>query len=32
VCRAIIGEMDEDHDAQVDLSQIRAPPLKAVTH
>ena len=30
--RAIIGEVDEDHDSQVDLSQIRAPPLKPVTH
>ena len=29
---ALIGEMDEDRDAQLDLTQIKAPPLKPVVH
>lgn len=29
---AVIGEIDEELDAQLDLDAVRAPPLKAVTH
>ncbi|XP_014213835.1 U6 snRNA-associated Sm-like protein LSm8 [Copidosoma floridanum] len=29
---AIIGELDDDLDARVDLSVIRAEPLSSVTH
>lgn len=29
---AVVGELDEDLDSQVDLSAIRAAPLKSVTH
>jgi hypothetical protein len=32
LCRAVIGELDEDLDSQIDLTQIKAPPLKPVTH
>lgn len=32
LCSAVIGEMDEEHDSQVDLTKIKAPPLKPVTH
>lgn len=31
-CRAIIGELDEEADADVDFDKIRAPPMKEVTH
>lgn len=31
-CSAVIGELDEEKDAQVDLTQVRAPPLKPVRH
>ena len=27
---AVVGELDEDLDANLDLSLIRAPPLKAI--
>lgn len=30
--RAVIGELDEDLDSNLDLSQIMAPPLKAIAH
>ncbi|KIY97943.1 U6 snRNA-associated Sm-like protein LSm8 [Monoraphidium neglectum] len=29
---AVVGQVDEEADAQLDLGSIRAPPLKAVTH
>ncbi|KAG7666695.1 hypothetical protein Ndes2526B_g04830 [Nannochloris sp. 'desiccata'] len=29
---AVIGELDEDLDSQIDLTQIKASPLKPVTH
>mmetsp|Transcript_16531 Transcript_16531/g.19815 ORF Transcript_16531/g.19815 Transcript_16531/m.19815 type:complete len:98 (-) Transcript_16531:49-342(-) len=29
---AIIGEMDEELDSQIDLSAVRAPPLKPISH
>mmetsp|Transcript_4688 Transcript_4688/g.13902 ORF Transcript_4688/g.13902 Transcript_4688/m.13902 type:complete len:97 (+) Transcript_4688:128-418(+) len=29
---AIIGELDQELDAQVDLSMVRAAPLKPVVH
>mmetsp|Transcript_15922 Transcript_15922/g.28282 ORF Transcript_15922/g.28282 Transcript_15922/m.28282 type:complete len:99 (+) Transcript_15922:313-609(+) len=29
---AVVGELDEELDSQVDLSAIRAAPLKPVTH
>jgi hypothetical protein len=30
VRRCLIGEMDEEQDAQIDLEAVRAPPLKPV--
>ena len=30
--RAVVGEVDEDRDAALDFAQLRAPPLKPVTH
>ena len=30
--RAVIGELDEELDSNLDLSQIMAPPLKAIVH
>jgi hypothetical protein len=32
VCSAVIGEVDDEKDAALDFSQIRAPPLKPLTH
>jgi hypothetical protein len=32
VCRAVIGELDEELDSNLDLSQIMAAPLKAINH
>lgn len=29
---AVIGEVDEDKDASIDLSEVRANPLKALMH
>mmetsp|Transcript_5164 Transcript_5164/g.7124 ORF Transcript_5164/g.7124 Transcript_5164/m.7124 type:complete len:95 (-) Transcript_5164:84-368(-) len=29
---ALIAEVDEDRDAQIDLTNLRAPPLKPITH
>ena len=29
---AVVGELDEDLDQQLNLSQIRAAPLKPVQH
>ncbi len=29
---AVVGEMDEDEDAKIDLSQVKAAPLKEVVH
>jgi hypothetical protein len=31
-CSAVVGELDDDLDQQLNLSQIRAAPLKAVQH
>ena len=30
--RAVIGELDEELDAELDLANMRAPPLKAIVH
>ena len=30
--RAVVGEVDEDLDKQIDLSIIRAEPLQQITH
>lgn len=32
ICRAVIGEVDDEKDASIDFSQVRAAPLKPVTH
>ena len=32
VYRSIIGELDEDLDAHIELSQLRGHPLKPVIH
>jgi hypothetical protein len=32
VCRAVVGEIDEEIDRSVDLSAIRAIPLSPVQH
>ena len=29
---AMIGEVDEEKDASIDLSQVRAAPLKPLSH
>ena len=29
---ALVGEVDEELDKQIDLSQIRAEPLQQITH
>ncbi|KAL4434612.1 hypothetical protein ABPG77_002735 [Micractinium sp. CCAP 211/92] len=29
---AVVGEVDDDKDAAIDFSQVRAAPLKPVTH
>ena len=29
---AVAGEMDEDEDAKIDLSRVKAAPLKEVVH
>mmetsp|Transcript_15741 Transcript_15741/g.26273 ORF Transcript_15741/g.26273 Transcript_15741/m.26273 type:complete len:95 (+) Transcript_15741:86-370(+) len=29
---AIVGEVDEDVDSRIDLSDVRAPPLKPLVH
>jgi hypothetical protein len=31
-CSAVVGELDEDLDANLDLSSIRAPPLKSISN
>ena len=31
-CRAIIGEVDEEKDAEVDWSRVQAVPLKPLMH
>lgn len=31
-CRSIVGELDEELDANLDLSKLRAHPLKPVIH
>lgn len=31
-CRAVVGEVDEDVDQGLDLSAIRAAPVKPVQH
>ena len=30
--RAVIGEFDDNLDAKIDLSSVRATPLKSVMH
>lgn len=30
--RAVIGELDDESDSQIDFSAVHAPPLKAITH
>lgn len=30
--RAIVGELDDEMDARIDLSTIRAEPLSSVAH
>ena len=30
--RAVVGELDEDLDAQIDMSALRAAPLQPVAH
>mmetsp|Transcript_10081 Transcript_10081/g.19000 ORF Transcript_10081/g.19000 Transcript_10081/m.19000 type:complete len:100 (-) Transcript_10081:200-499(-) len=29
---AVIGELDDESDSQIDFSAVHAPPLKAITH
>eukprot|EP00877_Chromochloris_zofingiensis_P006892 jgi/Chrzof1/2456/Cz11g16130.t1 len=29
---AVVGEIDEDVDAEIDLDSVRAPPLKPIAH
>lgn len=29
---AVIGELDDELDSQINLDVVRAPPLKAITH
>ena len=31
-CRGVVGELDEELDSNLDLSALRAHPLKAVQH
>ena len=31
-CRSVVGELDEELDSSLDLSQLRAHPLKPVIH
>lgn len=31
-CRAVVGEVDDELDARLDLSNIKAEPLNPVTH
>lgn len=31
-CRAVVGEMDEDIDSQLNLANIRAEPLTTIAH
>lgn len=32
ILRALIGELDEGVDANMDLTAVRAPPMKPLTH
>ena len=32
MCRAVVGEIDEDKENEMDVTLIRAPPLRPVTH
>jgi len=32
LCRAVVGELDEERDLAIDYSQVRAEPLKPVVH
>lgn len=32
LCSAVVGELDEELDADLDFEKIRAQPLKPVTH
>ena len=31
-CRAVVGELDEDRESEMDVTLIRAPPLRPVAH
>lgn len=31
-CRGVVGEVDEELDAALDMSKLRAQPLKPVIH
>lgn len=31
-CRSVVGELDEELDSSLDLSKLRAHPLKPVIH
>ena len=32
ICRSVVGELDEELDSSLDLSKLRAHPLKQVIH
>ncbi len=32
VCRAVIGELDDDLEGQIDLHNTRAEPLNPIVH
>ena len=32
LCRAVVGEVDEEMEAELNLSEIRAEPLNPVVH
>lgn len=31
-CRAVVGELDDDLDSNLDLTSLRAQPLKPIVH
>jgi len=31
-CRAVVGEVDDEIDSQIDFNELRAVPLKPVAH
>lgn len=32
LCSAVVGELDDDLDTSIDFSELRAIPLKPVSH